>query len=443
MESFTNLEKRSDNYTNRYYRLDRMHKLLEYIGNPQSSFASIHIAGSKGKGSTAIFIASGLEAAGYKTGMYLSPHVSNYRERFTRCGSYFSEEEYVSAANLLFSRLDGFTFSDQWGTTEPTTFELFTAFSFTLFEYTKCEWAVIETGLGGRLDATNTLKPKAVVLTPIELEHTAILGNTITLIASEKAKIIKTGIPTFVSRQTPEALQVFRDEAEKVNSRMFELTSVVESLHRRTTVEGEHVSIEWKDGHITTLLLQMRGEVQAENVALALYVLTSLGVYIKESTETALQNATLPGRMEFVDPTIPLIVDGAHTVESLRHLVNSMVQLYGIQGSTLLFGALEGKDHIHMARLLLPVFDTIIISQPGTFKKSDPEALYQLFLDEAKNMSQAPQILLEKDAYKALHLAQQLSAKVRPILATGSFYLAGDVKKAYELYQEERRKVCL
>jgi hypothetical protein len=183
MESFTNLEKRSDNYTNRYYRLDRMHKLLEYIGNPQSSFASIHIAGSKGKGSTAIFIASGLEAAGYKTGMYLSPHVSNYRERFTRCGSYFSEEEYVSAANLLFSRLDGFTFSDQWGTTEPTTFELFTAFSFTLFEYTKCEWAVIETGLGGRLDATNTLKPKAVVLTPIELEHTAILGNTITLIA--------------------------------------------------------------------------------------------------------------------------------------------------------------------------------------------------------------------------------------------------------------------
>ncbi|MFA7539910.1 MAG: bifunctional folylpolyglutamate synthase/dihydrofolate synthase, partial [Sphaerochaetaceae bacterium] len=193
MESFANLERKTGDYSPREYRLDRMGKLLTHLGNPERSFKSIHIAGSKGKGSTAIFIAKGLSALGYKTGLYASPHLVDYRERFTLSGTFFSEEALVKSGNSLVEKLEGFSFSDEWGVSEPTAFELYTAYAYLLFKENKCSWAVIETGLGGRLDATNTLTPEASVITPIELEHTAILGNTLSLIAYEKGKIIKEG----------------------------------------------------------------------------------------------------------------------------------------------------------------------------------------------------------------------------------------------------------
>lgn len=191
MEHFTNLEKKTDRYNTRTYRLDRMQAIMKALGNPQDSYRSIHVAGSKGKGSTASYIASGLEAAGFVTGLYMSPHVSDYRERFTLCGRFVSDDILVSTGNILAKGLEDFHFNDSMGETQPTTFELYTAFAFLLFKQIGCQWAVIETGLGGRLDATNIIQPEASVLTPIELEHTDILGDTIAKIATEKSKIIK------------------------------------------------------------------------------------------------------------------------------------------------------------------------------------------------------------------------------------------------------------
>ncbi|MBO7349605.1 MAG: bifunctional folylpolyglutamate synthase/dihydrofolate synthase, partial [Spirochaetales bacterium] len=189
MESFTNLEKKTDNYTTRTYRLDRMQAIMKTLGDPQSCYKTIHVAGSKGKGSTASYIAASLRAAGFKTGLYMSPHVSDYRERFTINGAFIETSVLLSVAEKLVSALEGFHFCDEMGENQPTTFELYTAYAFMLFKEENCTWAVIETGLGGRLDATNILKPEASVLTPIELEHTDILGPTIEKIAIEKSKI--------------------------------------------------------------------------------------------------------------------------------------------------------------------------------------------------------------------------------------------------------------
>ena len=432
LESFINLEKKNSGYSVRLYRLDRMRALLDHIGNPQHDFKSIHVAGSKGKGSTAIFLANGLCAFGFECGLYTSPHLSDYRERFTLAGSYFPEDRLVEAANELTSRLEGFTFIDEWGTANPTAFELYTAFAYLLFSMAGCAWAVIETGLGGRLDATNTIIPEASVLTPIELEHTAILGHTIGLIATEKSKIIKPHIPVFMSRQKEEARKVFVEEACLQQSRLYDLEVEVEALSSKTREEGELVNIEWTRGDSTRLCLSMRGEVQAENCALALLVLKTLGLYRKGETERAMEGAKLPGRMEIIAFRPAVVIDGAHTVESLRHLLNSFSQLYGSEGNTVIYGVLEDKDHLHMTRLLLPLFDRIIVSRPGTFKKSDPEALFLLLQQEIAQMRNPPRVYLEKDADKALELALETTGTSHAILCTGSFYMGGEISRAHK-----------
>ncbi|MFA7590801.1 MAG: folylpolyglutamate synthase/dihydrofolate synthase family protein [Sphaerochaetaceae bacterium] len=437
MESFMNLEKRTGTYSVRHYRLDRMHAILDHIGHPEKDFLSIHVTGSKGKGSTACFLAKGLETLGFKTGLYLSPHLHDYRERFTLAGSFFPEEQLVDAANELVDRLKGFSFSDELGQSDPTAFELFTTFSFMLFSLTKCQWAVIETGLGGRLDATNTIVPQASVITPIELEHTAILGHTINLIAIEKSKIIKSGIPVFISRQPEEARNVFAEEAAQKHSRLYDLVAEVERLHTHTERERQQCTIEWRSGEETFLSLSMLGEVQAENAALALIVLKSMDLYRAGATEKALEHARLPGRLDKISEVPPVYVDGAHTVQSLRHLVNTFNQMFPGGANTVIYGALLDKDHVHMSHLLLPYFNHIIISRPGTFKKSDPEALFLLFKEE---LSEYPNVrlYLEQDPVKALELAMKSVSAEGAILCTGSFYLAGDIVKAHEQLQRER-----
>ena len=419
MESFMNLERRTDRYSNRTYRLDRMQALMEHLGNPQNSYRTIHVAGSKGKGSTASYIAAGLKAAGFVTGLYMSPHVSDYRERFTLSGSFVPDDNLVETGNELARSLEDFHFNDELGDTDPTTFELYTAFAFLLFRNLGCSWAVIETGLGGRLDATNILLPEASVLTPIELEHTEILGSTIPLIAAEKAKIIKQNRPSFSAFQKDDALSVFKAEAESRNSEFHYLGDYVSS------VTDDHIA--FKDGYETDLNLSMCGLVQAQNCALALLVLRTLGLYRRGVTEKALEANTLPGRMELVRWDRPLYLDGAHTQNSMDALIGTFRKLYPGRRGICIFGALSGKNHNAMAASILSAFDTVVVSRPGTYKKSDPEALYDLLL----SMKKAGQtVVLRQEASDALSYCLEHTAKDDPVLAAGSFYLAGVVKEA-------------
>lgn len=436
MESFTNLEKQTDHYTTRVYRLDRMHAILTHIGNPERTFKTIHLAGSKGKGSTASYLASGLTSLGYRTGLYVSPHLADYRERFTQSGTFFPDALLIEAGKELKKRLGGFSFSDRWGETFPTTFELFTAFAYLLFSLAGCQWAVIETGLGGRLDATNTITPEACVLCPIEMEHTKILGDTLQKIAYEKSKIIKHKVPCFIGYQEPEVMEVFCKEAHEQQSEVTTLSDELLAYSYAITKDGEIVEYWWKDKSHEKLTLAMMGKVQAQNCALALLVLRKLGLF-GERTLEALQRNTLPGRFQKIAEDPDIYLDGAHTSHSLQALLESFSSLYPSKGNTIIYGALEDKDHSHMGNLVLDHFTNIIISRPGTFKKSDIALIEQKLRLLASTRPLEYDIRLLPDNKEALTTAMANVAKEGAILVCGSFYLAGGVKTAYDTLRRD------
>lgn len=423
-DSFTNLERKTDNYNKRTYRVDRMSYILNIFENPQNSYKTIHVAGSKGKGSTATLIAKGLEALGFKTALYMSPHLIDYRERFTLCGKFFDDSLLIKAANILYEGLQKVTLEN-----EPTTFELYTIFAFILFKEANCEWAVIETGLGGRLDATNVLYPEASVLTPIELEHTEILGNTITEIAIEKSKIIKKNRPCIISKQTKDAKEVFKKEAESQNSDSYfvdDLIKIETSLDKKE--KKQFVKLSFNDGTTSELRLNLLGQVQAENSATALLTLKTLGLYKEGITERGLEKASLPGRMEKVlINEKELYLDGAHTPHSLSNLLSTFSQISPSSKNVAIFCCVKGKDYSSLTRLIQNEFKFIIVSKPGEFKKSEPQVIYDLL---NTNKSSDQQIYLELDSDKALRLALELCDKDSSILATGSFYLAGKIKES-------------
>jgi len=441
IESFMNLEK-NQQYTVRTYRLDRMQQLLEHFDHPERSCRTIHAAGSKGKGSTCMFIAKALKSLGYKAGLYSSPHVFSYKERFTLAGDFFSEEELLEVMQEMFDSLTGFSFPEEEGFTSPTTFELLTLLGFLLFRKAECDFAVIETGLGGRLDATNVVQPELTVITPIELEHTQILGSTYSEIAAEKAGIIKPGIPVIISAQHPDARKVLVRRAAELQAEAVFLPDALYHCEAATTLEGTDVVLHWNSGYVQQLHLRMHGNFQAENAALALLALKTLklpaGRYREDKIAAAVSRAELPGRMDVIrdqQSGRTIIIDGAHTHRSMIKVIESYRNIRPA-GGAVLFGAVRGKDHAHMAESILKEFGKIVISTPGTFKPSDPKGLFILFHELAQNMEsegiiQSPPILLyEPDPETALRRSASLIQEDEPMLVTGSFYMASEIYSA-------------
>ena len=401
-------------------RLDRMRLLLAALGNPEDGFKAIHVAGSKGKGSTCRFISAMLAASGERTGLYLSPHLVDYRERFTLDGAFFFDKDLIEVACRLADVVEGFNLDPSYGFKKPTTFELYTAYAYMLFRHAGCTWAVVETGLGGRLDATNTLEDVCSVITPIELEHTAVLGDTIEKIAVEKSKIIKKDSIAVTGLLRDEAFDVMRREAARQGSRLVSLAHEIRSLETRTTLDGEVCNIAFRDGSSHSLRLSMPGEVQAQNAALALLVAKTLGFYIHGTSEPALEKATLPGRFEIhVIDGVPVVIDVCHTRVSMIHTVSSFKALFSdARRTTCIFAAIEGKDITHMLQTVLASFNRVIIGRPSSVKRSDSEAIWRQAIAMGAD---GVEILHIPDARQALDEALRTSDAV---LVAGSFYLA-------------------
>lgn len=427
IESFTNLE-RTPNLTAREYRLDRMFYLLDLFDQPQKAFKSIHVAGSKGKGSTSSFMAAALKANGYKTGLYCSPHVETYKERISAAGDFFEDSVYAKTAEEIFAAVDMENDSEGFPGGPPTTFELLTLLAFLIFKKSGCEWAVFETGLGGRLDATNVITPEASVITVIELEHTEYLGDTIYAIAGEKAGIIKPKIPVFSAEQKPEAGEVFRSRAKASDSEIFFPENLINSI--TPVPAGKNFNqafmIEFLDGSSTRISLKSAGDFQIKNASLAVGVLKHI---MPESFDPSagISEVSLPGRMELMHHAqsgLPVMLDGAHTVESVHSAVSAFRESQDLQpddDSVLIFGAVSGKDVSGMAEQLQG-FKKIIISTPGSFKKSDPAEVYRVFLDLFPS---ATDIKLISNPEEALQNAVNCGL---PILVTGSFYMLAEIR---------------
>lgn len=416
LESFTNLEK-TQQYSGRTYRLDRMHTLLKLFHNPHKAFKTIHVAGTKGKGSTAAFIASALTASGFQTGLYTSPHVSSYCERI-QVNRFFPDKGILLSIGKQIkekvSELHDF---------HPTTFELLTLLAFCYFRETVCEYVVAEVGIGGRLDATNVVLPEGCVITPVDIDHTDVLGNTLPEIALEKAGIIKQGIPVFSGIQQEPVKQVLKKVCAEKNTTVTFLDEVTEDLWVNLSPGYTECGLRLKGRESVSFFLSMSGKFQAENASLACITLITLFPEISlEKIKAGFINTKLPGRFEIIGKKPVIVFDGAHTPLAVSRVLAAFKVLYPGK-AILLFGSVRGKDHKKMSGILAPEFYEIIISTPGSFKESDPHTVYESF--KVKNIKTS----LEKEPRKALYKAFQLSGGNLPILVTGSFYMVAEIRK--------------
>ncbi|MDR0501687.1 MAG: tetrahydrofolate synthase [Treponema sp.] len=427
-----------------------METLLELAGRPDKCAPSIHIAGSKGKGSVTAMTASILKAAGFRAGRYMSPHVIDIRERVCLGDSYFDEEIYRKAGSelrcLMEEKLPASVKSNPGsaslfdknspGGCEPTYWELLTLLFFLCAREANCDAMVVETGMGGRLDSTNVLDPLVSVITLIELEHTAFLGNTIAAVAGEKAGIIKKDKPLILAEQCEEALNVFKEKANEKNSLLFYLPETAEISDIKITAQGANFTLSFKKSLNYQLsiinspfFIPIPGKVQAYNAALAIAAAAAAFPQIKEKAiHEGLANLKIPARFEKIALSCempPFIIDGAHTPQSLEQCIETFCSLYG-EGGVLLFGCAADKDMAAMAKIAAPRFAKIIITAPGTFKTSDPARVYENFLIQA---GQAKTELI-RDTKTAVFRARDYSIDNNlPALGTGSFYLVSEIRK--------------
>jgi dihydrofolate synthase/folylpolyglutamate synthase len=440
---FINLEK---GQTPKSFRLDRMELLTGLAGHPERCAPSIHIAGSKGKGSVTGMIASMLAAGGRRPARYMSPHVSDFRERISLGNSFFDEAVYCAAGEELRelterrlpaaqSRLFDSTCADG---EEPTFFELLTLYFFLCARCGGCDALVIETGMGGRLDSTNVVDPLVAVITLIELEHTGFLGSTIAAVAGEKAGIIKPGRPLVLARQCSGALEVFKERAAKKNSPLVYFPEAADITNLKIHAGGTDCTLTFKTPGVLSAPLDISipipGAIQAENAGLAISALkTAFPQTGEDALCRGLQDFRIPARFETLSQDPPVIIDGAHTPESAARCAETFCSLYG-EGGILLFGCAADKNAVAMAEILLPHFSRVFITTPGTFKSGDPEKIHKAFTTVLAAQKSAPfaapdQVTLVRETGEAVRQALDLGRKQGlPVLGTGSFYLAAEIR---------------
>lgn len=407
----------------RHYRLKRMRWLLGQLDNPQHTYRIIHLAGTKGKGSTAAFLAHALGMAGYQTGLYTSPHVSDPGERITVTTPSDSPALITGLVSRIRDIVTSTPISALPGGFHWTAFELITVFALLYFQAVKCRFAVIETGIGGRWDATNVVDPIAGVLTPVDLEHTEILGNTLEEIAGEKSGIIKPGIPVFSASQPPEVTHVFRRTSHQQSAPIQFLDEELTEFATTTRLQGTDVTLRCRGMRTQRFHLKLLGEFQARNAALAYLTLRhTLPQVSCRSIMAGFEQTFLPGRMELISTTPPIMLDGAHTPLAITQMLSAYKSLLSEPG-VLIFGAIAGKNIKAMAQLLSPHFQHVIISTPGTFKESHPDKALDIF------QTLHPSAVLMPVPEDALQLALNLSGQHLPILVTGSFFMIAEIRR--------------
>ncbi len=418
------------------FSLETMRYLVERLKRPERSFEAIHVAGSKGKGSVSVMLSRILETTGIPCGLYLSPHLTDFTERVGTARGPFTQEIYGAACDRLVPLVDSIIPGSIPGGLEPSWFELVTLFAFVTFREAGVPWAIVETGLGGRLDATNVLSPRASVITHIELEHTEYLGSTVELIAREKAGIIKKGVPVFVGRQRPSVRSVFEEAAIRAGSPAFFMDDAIEREDGVLAGGKLHVDISFRNlpggavfARPIRACLSLINSVQVHNAAIAAYtakfLFPSLG---EDSIEEGLSRAWLPGRFEVVSSDPLFVLDGAHTPESVMLTIRTFLSMTPGPAS-LLFACAADKDVDSIAVAAAGSFGRITLTRPGERKVSDVAHARKAF-ENAVGRDGKTELRVEEDYVRAIAgeitRAEELN---EPLLVTGSFYLVAEVKR--------------
>jgi dihydrofolate synthase/folylpolyglutamate synthase len=410
------------------FQLDRMRALCDALGNPQDQIRGVHIVGTKGKGSTVAMTSASLQECGYVVGAYTSPHLTDIRERIAINESPISYADFTELTRRVASA--GAKLDDPEG---PTFFEILTAMAFCHFAEQAVDAAVIEAGLGGRLDSTNVMTPVVTAVTAISLDHTHILGSDLASIAREKAGVFKPGVPVVSVGQQPEAEEVFRAVAEEVGT-TFEICGkeIDFSARFETAADlGPHtrVCVTTDTSRFEHLPCPLKGEHQSLNCGLALAILDKLRTRGFEMNDNdvirGLAKTKLPGRMDmaWTDPRI--LIDGAHNSSAIRALIRAIGAHIPYDSLIMIFGCAEDKDVEEMLRCISLGADKVIFVRAKTNPRSLPaEDLQRLFKQLSGKMTQTAETVEE-----AIDLATRAVSREDLICVTGSFFLAGETKK--------------
>ena len=408
------------------FNLSRMLRLLSGIGNPHRKIRTIHIAGTKGKGSTAHMVAAMLQHCGLRTGLYTSPHILNLRERIRINGQMISEAEFTRLMARLAPAVR------KLAKNPPTFFEILTAMAFLHFARQEVDIAVIETGLGGRLDSTNVIKPEVCGITNISYDHMAQLGSTLEKIAEEKAGIFKPGVPGDCAPQKPEVVKVLRKAAERVGCELRVLGEDVEFSYRfessRATGPQNRVCMATASTRYDHVPVPLLGEHQAYNCGVALGIVDALrerGFEIdQQQALDGLARVRIEGRLELIRDFPRTVVDAAHNAESIRALMRAIGQNIGYDSMVVIFGCSADKDIDGMLKQLEIGADKVIFTSNGTPRSADPHDLHARFTEQSPKMAQVEPTLEE-----AFATAMRCVSRDDLICITGSVYLVGLAKQ--------------
>lgn len=433
------------------FKLDRMWRLLAGLGNPHLTVPAVHITGTKGKGSTAAMISSVLREAGYKTALYTSPHLERLEERFVINGEAISETELTSLAaevSPVVAEMDRCLIADDGQPMGPTFFEITTAMAFLHFARQRAQIAVLEVGLGGRLDSTNVCQPEVCAITSISFDHMKQLGNTLAAIAGEKAGIIKAGIPIVSGVMASEPRDTIAQRAAAVSAPLFQRGTEFDFRATQLPAKNEQTSstnqkfdyFEPAGCEIPTvagLEIGLFGRHQLENAAVAVATLQRLverGWNIPApSLRRGLAAATCPARIELLGRHPWIVVDVAHNVASMQALGAELHSRFPARKKTAIFATSRDKDLAGILRALLPAFDTVVltryINNPRALETAELLSLAQNILAESTSSAEQrwTNLVMQPTPAAAWNYAKSLSAPSDLICVTGSFFLAGDL----------------
>ncbi|MCD8350777.1 MAG: hypothetical protein LUC93_09230 [Planctomycetaceae bacterium] len=412
---------------------ERMNKLVKRLGSPHANIPAIHIAGTKGKGSVSHMVAAALTAAGLKTGLYTSPHVDDLRERIQIHGRPINQQRFVEAAVTVLREASAMRDEGNG----PSWFEIVTAIALVAFQNARVEAMVLETGMGGRLDATNLLDLRLVAagITTISKDHEEVLGSSLTAIAAEKAAIIRQNVPVVTMGQEDGVRRVIETRARELSSPVFTVGKDVQVVFRKPSTQdkpgiGQRLDLEtWRNVY-PDIPVAMLGKHQAENAGLALGLTDLFLEYMdRESLDSlilkrAWRSLALPARLEVMANNPWHIVDGAHNPASAWAAAETVLENFSASERTLIFGVSKDKDYKSMLRILAPLFSHIVLTPFDSPRAAAPEEIDAYIRAEFPTVKTAVAI----DAAHAMELADTYTPLDGLILSCGSLYLAGEVR---------------
>ncbi len=422
--------------------LKRMETMMEKLDYPHRRLKFIHVAGTNGKGSTCAFLSQILMQCGYDVGTFTSPYIEKFTNRIQYNGQDIPENEVLRLANVLKPIADEIAASELG---PPTMFEIVTAMAILYFAGTVYpDYVVWETGLGGRLDSTNIVVPVVSVITNIGHDHMDVLGDTLEQIAREKAGIIKPGVPVVCAAEQAEAVSVLRQAAQDKKSTLYLLGDqyAYEPVSSKEDEQVFHFSGPFRA--LKDVTIALNGSHQMKNAAAALMTIEVLRQYYAlivedEDLYAAMKETAWPGRLEMLSRSPRLLIDGAHNPEGAETLAGALKHTYRYRKLHMMLGMLENKNHEGFLRHILPLVDTLIVTEPDFRRKLDAAALAGMAGELCAQLGRSIEVIVEPSWKTALRRLQQLTDRDDLAVVTGTLYLISDVR-SWILYHSDSEK---